>query len=933
MIATFALLLGQASQRTYFEWVRLQSLDQWWHWIVLVLLLLLLASGVIWLYRKDARELPLATRLVLIVLRLAAFAGLLLFFLQLEKRSEQRSVNNSRFVLLVDTSQSMGLTDVTADATAASQTRLDLVREALGSRPMLSKLRQDHDVIVYHFDQDERPAEIGFFAKVGAKATDDSSQQSELQQGAARLAFARRMYVVAAALLLVAVIAVVVHVVLRGWVRMREGESWALLVSVMALIIGLVCAAVVQLRNPDIGWPQLAGRVPVVGAIPAAPAPTENSNPADATSDDEETLTVDWQQALQPVGVQTRMGDALRWIVEKERGGPFAGIAVLSDGNQNAGRELAEAISRAKEAEVPLYAIGIGNDQRPKNLRIADVEAPPRVFPGDSFSLTGYVQAFGLEGSNAKVELLSRRVTEDETPETPLVVEERAVRLGANGQVQAEAFQLEPQEEGKYAYTIRVSAAQDELDKTDNEQAVTIEFVHRKTRVLLLAGGPTREYRFVRNQYYRDPMVDVDVVLQSSPAGAAQEADQILESFPNTTEEMFLYDAVLAFDPNWDDLPSEQIALLERWVAESAGGLIVVAGGVYTPEWSGRRRTTPAIDTILGLYPVTFYSQSAERLIGGRSNADEPWPLEFTQEGQQASYLWLGDTADDGLKAWLRFPGVYAYYPVRGAKAGATVLARFSNPETAMDGELPVYMATQFYGAGRVFYMGTGEMWRLRSVDEPLYEQFYTKLLRYVSEGRLLRDSSHGLLLVGKERCTIGEVVPVRAVLQDSQHQPLTDPEVEAKLTGPDGLSSPLLLKLIRETSQAGTYTGQFVAQDEGNYRVDLVIPDTSEFELLSREVQVRMPELEIENPQRNDANLRALSQGTGGRYYVGLDAAIDGGSTPPLHASILPKSEITFLPSVPDLQFERHWMTWLMAMICGALSLEWLIRRIHRLA
>ena len=82
---------------------------------------------------------------------------------------------------------------------------------------------------------------------------------------------------------------------------------------------------------------------------------------------------------------------------------------------------------------------------------------------------------------------------------------------------------------------------------------------------------------------------------------------------------------------------------------------------------------------------------------------------------------------------------------VRGKKPNATVYARYPDPDRpAANEELPIYMAGQLYGAGRVFYEGSGEMWRLRAMDESYFEQFYTKLLRYVSQGRMLRGSRRG---------------------------------------------------------------------------------------------------------------------------------------------------------------------------------------------
>ena len=202
-----------------------------------------------------------------------------------------------------------------------------------------------------------------------------------------------------------------------------------------------------------------------------------------------------------------------------------------------------------------------------------------------------------------------------------------------------------------------------------------------------------------------------------------------------------------------------------------------------------------------------------------------------------------------------------------------------------------------------------------------------------MSEGRLLRDSSRGVLLLDKDRCSLGETVTIRASLTDSQHQPVTDEEVDAIVTRPDGTRSTVELRRLREGSRDGVFTGQFVAAMQGDFRVELVVPDSERLEILTRDLRARMPDLEVEHPQRNDALLSELAVKTSGNYFVGLDAAIGSADEPPLCAAIVPQDQETYLPGTPDLSFERRLMSWLLGLICGALCLEWLLRRLYRLA
>jgi hypothetical protein len=423
----------------------------------------------------------------------------------------------------------------------------------------------------------------------------------------------------------------------------------------------------------------------------------------------------------------------------------------------------------------------------------------------------------------------------------------------------------------------------------------------------------------------RDKDIIVDVWLQSAQEGISQDANEILDDFCTTREEMFQYDAIVAFDPDWELLTSDQVDLLEQWVAEQAGGLIAVAGPIHTSSWS----RNPQMAKILDLYPVEF-QRRLSLLDDAQYGATTAWPLEFNREGMDAEFLWIEDSAVASNQAWQNFPGVYGHYGVKGAKPGATVYARFSDPEASQAGELPVYFAGQFYGAGRVFYLGSGEMWRLRSESESYFERFYTKLIRHVSQGRLLRGSSRGMLMVQHDRYLLGDTVVVRAQLSGEQHEPFDAPSVALQVTRPDSTTQTVVLEA--DPARKGTFRGQFTVLQEGAHRLDLPVPETVD-EQLTRRVQVRVPDLERENPQRDDALLSEIASATGGIYYVGFDAALGRGGTKPLVGQLPDRTEITRLLGAPDQEFEKRLMYILLAVVCGALCLEWLIRRLSRLA
>jgi hypothetical protein len=128
-------------------------------------------------------------------------------------------------------------------------------------------------------------------------------------------------------------------------------------------------------------------------------------------------------------------------------------------------------------------------------------------------------------------------------------------------------------------------------------------------------------------------------------------------------------------------------------------------------------------------------------------------------------------------------------------------------------------------------------------------------------------------------------------------------------------------------------YMGQATVLQEGTYQVALSIPDSDE-EPLTRYLQVRVPDLERAHPQRNEPLLTSLAEDTGGRYYKDFQAALHGdGKLKPLTEAIESRAEIKLLKDAPDQRFAETQMRWLLGVIAGSLFLEWIVRRLNRLA
>jgi hypothetical protein len=109
-------------------------------------------------------------------------------------------------------------------------------------------------------------------------------------------------------------------------------------------------------------------------------------------------------------------------------------------------------------------------------------------------------------------------------------------------------------------------------------------------------------------------------------------------------------------------------------------------------------------------------------------------------------------------------------------------------------------------------------------------------------------------------------------------------------------------------------------------------VPESTD-ERLTRRIQVSMPDVERQNPQRNAKLLTRIADGTQGKYYADFAAAINPQASDPLVSNLKDRTKTVVVTAAPDPQWEQTWMRWLMYTLAGLLFVEWTIRRLLKLA
>ncbi len=910
------------SREIIYEFARAATMEGWWVWSLVIGSLIALLFVSIRYYKRDVSELSRPIRWSLIALRVMTILALVFFFLNLQRRTQRIITRQSEVAVLVDTSQSMSLP---SGSTVGTETRSDRVRKLLADSNLLEKLSAEHQVSIYAFGDQSEPRLIDSLG--GAIAGDPDNPAVAADRKFSTPAVFGGMLITIGALL--GMISLVI-----GAAGNRAIVGWWIIGCIATLIPGIVCLGSVYCVRTDEPLAQILG-------LQRSQIETESEVTDEGNDTPSPRRVLNWNVEVAASASESRIGDAIRATLSTHDPATLAGIVLATDGQSNGGVDVNVAVSSAQRGEVALYPLGLGSSDAPINVRVVDLEAPRRVYPGDNFVVTAVLQGSGPSPIDVEVQLLDgldRSASElqnqaaDAVVSPPgEVVDSQRVQIKSDGTLTGIRFELEPDSVGRRRLAIRIVAPAEDKNGADDMRDARYEVVSRKLKVLTIAGGPTREYRFVRNLLYRDKSIELHAWLQTGQPGISQDTDQLLTEFPTTPDQLFEYDAIVMFDPDWSAFSAESLQLLDRWLTQQAGGMILIAGPVYHPQWS-RKRTDPNVAKIAGFFPINISSRSSLS-VAGQQGDDSAWPLKFTPEARRAEFLWIAESEKDSFEVWDEFGGVYDYVDATSAKPGAKVYAYFSDPTTEISGSLPIYMASHFFGAGRVYFQGSGEMWRLRSKSDSYFDSYYTKLIRWVGEGRLLRDSNRGLLLVDSSRAQVGDTITIRAVLTDEQFEPLDVPEVQAKLLAPGGRIDDLRLLPQQGEPRAGTYGARFIVREAGSYEVRLTLGDALNEQVLRQTVQVRLPTVELERPQRNDVALESFATATGGKYQkIDLNTTDDSVSTN-LVSWLRPQPQTSVLPGTPDVDFTSRRNGVLMWLIATMLTMEWVIRRLHRLA
>lgn len=574
-------------------------------------------------------------------------------------------------------------------------------------------------------------------------------------------------------------------------------------------------------------------------------------------------------------GSATDAGQALRSALESTNGGPIAGIVMFTDGRFNRGERSSQIARALRGHDVPLYTVGVGDPAEPVNLRVVELGAPKSAFKNDPFRVSAKIEAVGLSGKTVRAELWERREGRGDAKR----VDQKTLEIPGDGVLPPVVFERKLEDPGEVGYTLKLAPADYEAVLADNDRDLIpgVRILDDKMKVLLVAGGPSFDYRYLSRLLERDKTVELSTWLQSADINAVRDGNVVLKELPVGTEAINQYDAVILMDVDPHDLDPTWSSVLATYVSEYGGGLLYEAGNKFTGSFF-RSPKTQSVVSILPIVP----DPEAEIIINELGHDQtKAWPIIVPDDAAGDPILRQTDRPEETRDAWALLGGVYWHYPVRREKPVAKALMRHSNPRMVNAYGPHVLFATQYVGAGRSAYLGINTTWRWRQGDEKPFNRFWIQTLRFLVEGRLLGGRARGQILVSQDTYEVGDTVVVTARALTEAFDPLLMPQlvmtVQAGAGGADA-NAPSQVELAPIPGRDGHYEGRFQVREPGAYTMKIRLPaltdDPQRDPEIEKSIYVTEANLEMRNTSLDEAELRNLAQAAAGRYLNVAEAS-----------------------------------------------------------
>lgn len=510
-------------------------------------------------------------------------------------------------------------------------------------------------------------------------------------------------------------------------------------------------------------------------------------------------------RASQPLGKETLLGTGLLELLESRRGTPPAALVLLSDGITTRGPLPSDAAEVAKQQGVPLFCVGLGKEQVLRDLEMVEVLAPANAWVDDLVVIEALVAAPGFEGKTYEVQLLVEGQSEP--------VDRQTQTAGKPSENQRVMLAWRPTRGGDYSLTVKIVPREEEATVDNNQRTISLHVREQRLKVLLAAGEPNYDYRFLKDLLQREALIELRVLLQDADVEFRETNTRgetiSLPLFPLTVEELKTYAVVILCDIDPRRCGQNSGKNLAEYV-RGGGGLVMLPGQRHWP-------TVMRASDFAELLPVGLEQTTWSEALTAPKFA---WRAEPSLLGQTKAALQLGEKPADNDRWWReRLDPLYQRLLGLRLKPGTQVLVNSVGGQPSATEPLVI---TRYVGAGQVLFHASDETWRWRARHGgPAFARYWMQSLRQLSRAGLDADDAVARLFTDRRQYRAGDTARLFAKIPAESLADRTT--VVAQIESSGGVSRRYAMTL--DPRQPSFFSGPPLTLASGEYKAKLVEP------------------------------------------------------------------------------------------------------------
>jgi len=552
---------------------------------------------------------------------------------------------------------------------------------------------------------------------------------------------------------------------------------------------------------------------------------------------------------------RSALGAALAELTEGDAREDLGAVVVVSDGADRTGFD----VERLAGAGVRVHSVALSEDGL-RDDSIAQVQADPVGFLRRSARVRVVVRSLG--GGGGPIPVTLRRDQE--------VVHEVAVEVPEDGEAAIE-IPFTPTRMGRSVYRVSIPRGPGDAVPENNERAFLVRVVRDKLRVLLVAGQPSWDQRFLRAFLKRDPATDlISFFILRNTTDLTMAGPDELALIPFPTDELFnehLGSFDLVIFQNFEYGPYQMASYLPRirdYVMR--GGSFAMIGGPLSFH-SGGYSDTP----IAEILPVELPPRGATETV-----AEGGFSPRIVDGMERHPLLALVPDPVQNVGAWARLAELRGINRVTSVTPSSQVLLEHPTERLPDAGGPHPVLVLGRAGEGRTLALTTDTTWRWgittggQTGDASAYERFWDRAVRWLSRDPVLEPAR---LTTDRERYGPGARATVEGVLRDERYVPHAETAVEIVLL--DGAGEEVARVQGRTDREGQVEVPVRLPERPGAYRVEARLGGRDEA-AAEEWLVVEAGGDELADPRADAALLERLSEATGGEHWESPDEAPD---------------------------------------------------------